>query len=744
MKNDRDKNNRNSKVRKFDISEEFESKYGFTDIYIKGKTLVLVTYKGKYVYSKYLEDDIPKTIDLLKEEFLNNSDVEIEFTDDLMKDFLYDFGQMLMWKSIGEPSQGEEHDDRSQSERIIDYVKDNASLFFKDDYDTPYARIYNHDHYELIKLTGDKFKRYISRLYYDNEGKVPNIESINNAVLVLRGNTEHRGETFPLSLRVAWDNGDIYYDLTNSKWQCIKATKEGWRLIDSHLLPRPLFKRHNQTAQVIPVREYEPEIKDDFLDLTNVKREDDKILLMCYIISLFVPSIQHVILQLHGMQGSAKSLLERFIKRTVDPAIPELLSVHTDRMEFIQQIAHNYLVFYDNLKHTPNWLSDEVCRAVTGSGSSKRVLYSDDDDVVYEYRRCFGFNGINLVLYESDALDRSINIELESIDPKDRIPEIKMLEKFEALKPRFLGYILDIIVKALTLKQSVEIELKYLPRMGDFAIWGEAIARAMGYEDMKFMNIYNRNMSRQSIETVENNILGHCVSRFISNGRMDESKHWMGFTSKFLEELNAIAYENNIDINSKAWPKDVSSLSRKLRTIIPNIREALGYDITMVRETSGKKKGMSFMEIREMASLPSLPSLRPLSGQSTLKTDSEEGESSEAISEGISGDSKMPSPSSPQDRAQNGVSEASEASEGINPTLPEKDGEDLHKHPQTSPTSPSLSDSSDSGSKYKDMIETQHLDCLNKMAYRCKEHPNSPWYYDLRGIEVSHFEVFHK
>ena len=72
-----------------------------------------------------------------------------------------------------------------------------------------------------------------------------------------------------------------------------------------------------------------------------------------------------MILQVHGEKGGAKSMLETLIKELVDPAKPKLLSTHKDRMEFIQQLAHNYLAYYDNLKYIPGWLSDEVCRAVT-------------------------------------------------------------------------------------------------------------------------------------------------------------------------------------------------------------------------------------------------------------------------------------------------------------------------------------------------------------------------------------------
>jgi hypothetical protein len=53
-----------------------------------------------------------------------------------------------------------------------------------------------------------------------------------------------------------------------------------------------------------------------------------------------------------------------------------------------------------------------ACKAVTGIGQTKRKLYTNDEDVVYEYKCCLGFSGINICLTEPDALDRSIVIEL--------------------------------------------------------------------------------------------------------------------------------------------------------------------------------------------------------------------------------------------------------------------------------------------------------------------------------------------
>jgi hypothetical protein len=404
-------------------------------------------------------------------------------------------------------------DKRSVAEKLVDLISQNSNSFFKDQYDVPFARIHNTDHHEIVRVGSDKFKRYLGRLYYENENKVANTEALTNAVQVLQAKAEYRGDTIPLSLRVASHNGDIFYDLTNEKWQCIRITRECWQLLDE--APTPMFMRYNQTSQLQPDSDYDYEIFDKFLQLTNLKKEEDRTLLKVYIISLFIPNIQHVILQVHGEKGGAKSMLETLIKELVDPAKPKLLSTHKDRMEFIQQLAHNYLAYYDNLKYIPGWLSDEVCRAVTGSGSSKRKLYSDDDDIVYEYRRCLGFNGINVILTEPDALDRSITIEQDRIGDENRRQEEEIVAKFLEIRPKLLAYIFDILVKTLQIKPSVE--LKQLPRMADFAIWGEAIARAMGYKDLEFITTYYDNIGKQNVEAIENNALGQAIARLVSS-----------------------------------------------------------------------------------------------------------------------------------------------------------------------------------------------------------------------------------
>jgi hypothetical protein len=84
----------------------------------------------------------------------------------------------------------------------------------------------------------------------------------------------------------------------------------------------------------------------------------------------------------------------------------------------LQQLMHNFLVYYNKVSTLPEWLSNDLCRAVTGTASSKRELYTDDDYVIYQYTRPIGFNGINLAATRSDALDRGLSLKQNALRMK--------------------------------------------------------------------------------------------------------------------------------------------------------------------------------------------------------------------------------------------------------------------------------------------------------------------------------------
>ena len=496
----------------------------------------------------------------------------------------------------------------SSTQILVKLARQNTVLFFKDQYGVAYGKIRISGHTEILSLESTKLEYYLSKLYYDfTAGEIVGQESLNNAKRVLIAETLFEGPTRELNLRVAWGDRkgeDIYYDLANLEWQCIRITNESWQIVDSD--SAVLFARFNQKPQVLPDRNYPDRIFDDFLDLMHIQEPGHRLLTKVWIISLFIPEFPHPIGITYGEKGGSKSTFCRFIKRLVDPDKIELLTTPQEKAEFVQQLHHNYLAVYDNIKQLPPWFSDEACKAITGVGSSKRRLYSDDEDIIYDYKRCLMISGINNSLTEPDALDRSILTQFDRIADEQRKEESEIETIFEEMRPKLFGYILDMLVKTLQIKPS--IKLSNLPRMADFTTWGEAVARAIGYQPMEFVNAYYDNIGKQNVEAIESNPVALAVEKFVNSWfKEGQETCWQSPTSKILEKLNKVAQAHGIDTGSKFWPKAANSLTKRLRPILSNLREGLGIHVVISRNTSGKNKNTSTIRIWK-ESPPSPPS----------------------------------------------------------------------------------------------------------------------------------------
>jgi hypothetical protein len=109
----------------------------------------------------------------------------------------------------------------------------------------------------------------------------------------------------------------------------------------------------------------------------------------------------------YGDQGAAKSSHQELIKDVVDPCVARTLVFPKDINELNQALAHNYISYFDNVSHIPDWISDQLCRAATGAGFEKRELFTDDEDIIYDFKRPIGFNGVNLAATKSDKSNKT-------------------------------------------------------------------------------------------------------------------------------------------------------------------------------------------------------------------------------------------------------------------------------------------------------------------------------------------------
>jgi len=495
-------------------------------------------------------------------------------------------------KATGE--QGEdvgEEEKETQQDKLIRLAE--SAFLFKNEFREPFAQIGLDDHQEIWKCSSRDFKFWLTGKYFDETGKGPNSEALGAAINTINAKAWRNKEEFKLHTRVAELDGtktildgldDIEtkpsnseamrdkaldgldgldginsmqgesvfcYDLTDKQWRAIKITSSGWEIIS----PPILFRRYgHQQAQPEPIHN-----GDVFklLQFVNLKDEKQIILYLVSIITSFIPDIPHVIFVFFGGEGSGKSTASKFTRMIVDPSSSLTCGCYDDRKEFVQYMAHNYVIILENLSGISKKLSDSICAAVTGDGDSKRQLFTDDDDIIYNFKRVFIINGINNVVTRADLLRRSILFEIEKKPDNEILPEKELWQQFNEVRPQIMGSVFDVLAKAIQFYPQIKLTGYY--DMADYTIWGCAVAEALGYGADAFLAAYAENLGKQVEEAVANHPVASAVTALLQ-----DKKEWHGTPSELLGELEKIAGDEKINVKSKSWPKAANSLTRRL------------------------------------------------------------------------------------------------------------------------------------------------------------------------------------
>jgi len=485
---------------------------------------------------------------------------------------------------------GDTEDDEATSQTDMLVAIGREQDLFHDPQGTPFARVHIDGHLETWSLGSKSFKRWLQRQYFRQHAKAPGKDGVGSALGVLEGLAVFEGPEHALSVRVARHEDAIWYDLGDARWRAVRIDARGWEIVDD---PPPIFRRYaHQQAQVVPLPGGDLMRLFDFLNVHPASRT----LLACWLITAFVPDVPHPIPDFHGEKGAGKSVGQRVLRRLIDPSSAETLSFSSDTREVVQQFAHHYCPLYDNLDGLPIWLSDLLCRAVTGDGFSKRELYSDDDDVIYSYRRVILINGVNVIAQRSDLLDRSILIELMRIAPEVRREEREFWANFEAIRPHLLGAIFDALSRAIAVYERVQ--LPTLQRMADFTRWGAAAAEALGMGADAFVRAYAENLAIQTREAVEGDLVGSAVMALMDADDDD----WSGTPTELLEALERVGetvrlFRRNASgkVDARGWPGAPHILSRRLKQVMSNLAD---FGVTLESERGDNRT----ITIRRVAS----------------------------------------------------------------------------------------------------------------------------------------------
>ena len=470
-----------------------------------------------------------------------------------------------------QPKQTHNTGSRPSASNLVNLVLSVGIELFHDDSEENYARIPVQGHFEVWPCQSNIFKEWIAKLVWDVDKDVPSTDALNSALAVLKAQAKFDGKRYKLHNRVAPMAEEIWYDLVDQDSQAVRINADGWKIVKN---PPILFKRYShQLPHAIPQRGGD---LHDLLNFIDLRDSSQNLLLLVYLVTCFLPEIPHPIPVLYGPQGSGKTTIFRMLRGLIDPSCTPVLSFPKNTSELVQQLSHHWSPFYDNLGLISESNSDLLCRAVTGEGFTKRKNYSDDDDIIYSYRRCIGLNGVDAIVQRPDLLDRSILFELDRISSSRRQEERKLLKLFEDQRPVLLGAIFDALSEAIRIYPS--INLSELPRMADFASWGCAIAVALGYSEEDFLAAYSLNYQMRNKEALQANPLGSVILEF-----MEERDFWEGSATELFSAIGSIVNSQGTNIKSPLWPKAPHALTVRLNQISTNLR-AMGISV----ETGGR------------------------------------------------------------------------------------------------------------------------------------------------------------
>jgi 5S rRNA maturation endonuclease (ribonuclease M5) len=477
-------------------------------------------------------------------------------------------------------SQADEHEDpervrATQAGQLLQYAGE-AELFHSAD-EEGYATIPVGDHRETHRLRSKGFRRWLLRLFYDEQDRPPGAQALQDALGVLEARAHFDGDEREVYVRVAGHKGNIYLDLGNKSWEVVEITSEGWRIVNNppvtfrrpkglQELPRP---RHGGDARALG-------------NFINVASKQDMILILAWLVAAMRPTGPYPVLILRGEQGSAKSTAARMVRSLVDPFVAPLRTLPRSERDLAIAAASSWALAFDNVSTLPDWLSDGLAKLATGGGLSTRALYSDDEEVLFEATRPMILNGITDVASRPDLLDRALIVELPTIPEESRQREEELMSSFEKQRPAIIGALLDAVSGALAKVSGIRLDR--VPRMADFAAWVTASESALGLEGGALMQAYTANRATATSTALEADPVAEGVLSLMS-----ERNEWTGTSSELLAALGE-RVDDSVK-RSKVWPTAPNALTVRLKRLAPELRaHGIEYGEASRSDSRGTKK----------------------------------------------------------------------------------------------------------------------------------------------------------
>lgn len=392
----------------------------------------------------------------------------------------------------------------------------------------------------------------LAAAYYAKYQAAAPAQALADALLVLDGEAQALAPV-DVALRVAGTgDGKLVLDLGDDEGRAVVIDTTGWQVVPTSPV---LFRR---TKATLPL----PLPTDGDLGalrrLLNIRDEFWPLILAWLVAALF-DELPHPVLLLRGEHGTAKSAAARMLTALLDSCAAQLRTAPRNVEDWAVAASGSWMTCLDNVSDIPAWLSDAICRAVTGDGMLRRQLYTDSDVSVLSFRRVISMTSVDPGRLHGDLADRLVVIELDRIPEESRAADLAVSESWRAAHPVVLAGLLDLAVAVLRVLPGVREN--HLPRMADFARILLAVDQVLGTDG------YGR-YAEQAGQVAEQVADADSVALAL---RYQITTPWDGTASELLTMLAPTG-------SAKDWPATPQAMGGRLVRAAPALRN-LGWTV---------------------------------------------------------------------------------------------------------------------------------------------------------------------
>jgi hypothetical protein len=378
-------------------------------------------------------------------------------------------------------------------------------------------------------------------------------------------------------VRVGHRGGRVYVDLGDADWRAVEIDSDGYRLVPH---PPGLFIRPPGFGR-LP----EPIVGGRVHDLVSVLNVDhrDFDIVVIFLLGALRPRGPYPLLNFHGEQGSAKSTNSYVVKAVIDPSAVMLQGRSKEAHDLVVALKNKWLVAIDNMSSMTQAVADVLCCVATGAGASYNRKYTDDEEVLFNITRPVVFNGISdLAGYRPDLLDRSLRVQCPPIMDDNRRTEEDVLAELQGILPGVLGALYSAVASAIRRLPEVARLGLALPRLADVALWAEAAAPALGWDQgyASELMLGRRGANRAALLDTQ-----PLTQPIVAFAKAAGPSGWEGTATDLLGLLKSRRDPLGI-LDDSLWPKQANRFSGQLDLLTPALRDR---GVIITRRRTGPK-----------------------------------------------------------------------------------------------------------------------------------------------------------